>query len=322
VKDPAESLSTPSPWLGTGCCLLSALCYTAVNICLRQLAELKIEPAWVICVKEAVAVAVVGPWLMWRIHRGVRFSFPMRALAVLVLAGLAVQLAGNLGIQWALGIIGLAISMPVTFGVMLAASAVFTVALFRESLPTRSVVAVVTVVVSVTLLSVGAAGKDGSSETSSAQAGTVMVLLGIAAACVGGAMFASLGAAIRYAGKARVPVAVTVAVVTGMGVISLGTLSFVRLGPAKMLATDSSALAWMIASGVFNLIAFALITKGLQLTTLVHANVLNASQVALGATAGILLFHEAYNPWLIWGIALTIVGVALYGHTRSKQESG
>jgi drug/metabolite transporter (DMT)-like permease len=53
----------------------------------------------------------------------------------------------------------------------------------------------------------------------------------------------------------------------------------------------------------------------------VHANVLNASQVAVGATAGIFLFREPLNDWLLCGIVLTIVGIALYGHPRQKRGS-
>jgi len=320
MKATTDSTSTRLPWLGTGCCLLSALCYAATNICLRQLAAIEVDPAWVICIKETVAVTVVGPWLLWQLRCGVRFSFPLRALGVLVLAGLAVQLAGNLSIQWAFGVVGLAISMPVSFAVMLTASAVIGVVLFHESLPIRSILAVVMVIASVALLSVGAAGPHGSSETPTAASGMHIVLLGIGAACLAGTMFASLGASIRYAAKAHVPVAVTVVVVTGTGVASLGAASLVRLGPAGMLSTSPDALAWMFAAGVFNLIAFALITKGLQLTTLVHANVLNASQVALGATAGIFLFREPHNVWLLGGILLTIVGITLYGHPRQKKE--
>ncbi len=320
MKTTTDLTSTRLPWLGTACCLLSALCYTAANICLRQLAELEVLSAWVICIKETVAVAVVGPWLLWQVCLGRRFSFPPRALLVLALAGLGVQLAGNLGIQWAYGVIGLAISLPLALGMSLTGSAVIGIVLFYEWLPIRSIVAVGMVIGSIVLLSVGATGHADSPGTTSAASGTFVVLLAIGAACVGGIMFASLSAAIRYAAKSNVPVAVTVVVVTGMGVISLGTLSLVRLGPTKMLATEPYTLAWMVASGVFNLIAFALITKGLQLTTLVHANVLSASQVALGATAGILLFHESYNLWLLGGIALTITGIAFFQHPRRKKE--
>ena len=85
------------------------------NICLRQLAEIKADPVWVICLKETTAVAIVGPWLLWQFGRGVRFSCHPRALLVLGVAALSVQLIGNLGIQWSLGIVGLVISLPMVF---------------------------------------------------------------------------------------------------------------------------------------------------------------------------------------------------------------
>jgi len=320
VKATTDLTSTRSPWLGTVCCLLSALCYTATNICLRQLAEMRADPAWAICIKEAVTVTVVGPWLLWQVFRGGRFSLTIRAMAILVLAGLAVQLAGNLGILWAYSVIGLAVTLPLALGMSLTGSAVIGIVLFYEWLPVRSIVAIALVIGSIVLLSIGVTGQNESPESTSAASGAFFVLLGIAAACVAGLTFASLSAAIRYAGKSNVPVAVTVVVVTGVGVISLGAVSLVWLGPAEMLATEPNTLAWMVASGVFNLVAFALITKGLQLTTLVHANVLSASQVALGATAGILLFREPYNLWLFGGIVATLTGITLFGHPRSKKE--
>jgi len=306
--------------LGTACCLLSALCYTAANICLRQLAAIQIDPAWVICIKETVSVVVVGPWLLWRVARGERFHFPWTALVVLALAGLAVQLAGNLSIQWAFGVVGLAISMPLVFGVNLAASGLIGRAFFREMLSPRSIAAIILVILSIALLSVGAASKNTWSESLPAASGTLVVLLGIGAACLGGAMFATLGAAIRYAGQAKVPVAVNVVLVTGVGVIVMGAISVARLGFEGMRSTAPDALAWMFAAGVFNLLGFALIIKGLHLTTLVHANVLNASQVALGAIAGFLLFQESPNPLLQAGIALTIAGIFIFRPPVAKPE--
>lgn len=320
MRATADLIPTRLPRLGTACCLLSALCYAGSNICLRQLADMGANPAWAICVKEAVAVAVLGPWLLWRIGRGSRFSFTLRSLAVLVLAGLAVQLAGNLGLLWAYGVVGLAIALPLALGMNLTGSAAFGVVSFREPLPMRSMAAVLMVIASVVVLSIGATGQDKAPEGAPAAFGILVILLGVGAACLAGLTFASLGAAIRYAGSASVPVVVTVVVVTGVGVVSLGTVSLVRLGPAKMLHTEPDTLAWMIASGVTNLAAFALITKGLQLTTLVHANVLSASQVALGAIAGIFVFHEQHNLWLLGGVALTITGITLFGHPARGSE--
>jgi DME family drug/metabolite transporter len=320
VNPDLQSTSSGSRWLGTTCCLLSALCYTAANICLRQLAEIRIDPTLVICIKETVAVAVVGPWVLRQISRGVHLPCPGKALAILVVAGLAVQLIGNLGIQWAFGVIGLTISMPLVFGVMLVGSAMIGRLVFGEFLPPRSAAAVAVVIGSVVLLNIGAAGQDRWSELPAAVSNPIFIFLGIAAACAGGITFASLGAAVRYAAGHNVPVSITVVVVTGIGASTLGIISAFRVGATGLPTSASHAFAWMIASGVFNLFAFALITKGLQLTTLLHANVLNASQVALGATAGILLFHEPYNHWILIGITLTITGITLFGQPRARRK--
>ena len=304
------STSTRIPWLGTACCLLSAACYSGANICLRQLAEIKADPAWVICLKETTAVVVLGPWILWQVCRGVRPSYHPRTLLVLVVTALAVQLIGNLGIQWAFGVVGLVISLPMVFGALLIGAVLIGAIVFRESLSMRSTVAVAAVIASVVLLSVGATERNGASANTG---GLFLTSLAIAAAGLGGAVYAGMGAVLRYAASARMPVPVTVVVVTGTGTLSLGALCLIRLGPAEMLATDRTVLTWIIASGLCNVIAFSLIIKGLQLTTLAHANVLNASQVALGALAGVLLFHEPYNSWLLAGVTLTIIGIGLFG---------
>lgn len=299
--------------LGTVCCLLSALGYTAANICLRQSAALQLDPAWVICVKESVSVVVVGPLVLILILRGVRYRVGWRAVVALVLAGLAVQLVGNLPIQWAFGIVGLAVSMPLVFGTMLVASAVIGWLALGERLRPRPLLAILLVITAIGLLSWGAAPGGGAAVDS-----TGRVLLGLAAASLGGIAFATLGAAIRYASAQRVPVLFTVLVVTGMGVLSLGALTLVRLGYREMLATQPRDLAWMVASGACNLGAFALLSKGLQLTTLVHANILNVSQIALGAAAGMLLFGEPLNSWLLAGIVLTLIGIVVFGRPGSS----
>lgn len=305
--------STHRAWLGTAFCLSSAAGYTAANICLRQLAEIDADPAWVICLKETTAVVVLGPWLVWQVIRGARPSCPPRALLVLFMAAVAVQLIANLGVQWALGIIGLVITLPTVLGALLVGSALIGVTVYHEPLDRRSIIAVATVIASVVLLSIGATGRIGVL----ANAGSLLLTsCAIAMAGIGGAVYAALGAALRYAARARIPVPVTVVLVTGTGTLSLGILCLIRLGPAEMLATDRTVLAWIIASGLCNVVAFSFITKGVQLTTLAHANVLNASQVALGALAGVVLFHEPYNGWLLGGVILTVIGIGMFEKPR------
>ena len=118
--NPFSRQSLPAPraldpvLLGTTCCIASALGYTAANVCLRILAD-HAQLAWAICVKESVTVALVGPWLLWRAYRGLPALPPRRALAALVLVGLAVQLIGNLGVIWAMSVVGLSVTIPAAY---------------------------------------------------------------------------------------------------------------------------------------------------------------------------------------------------------------
>jgi drug/metabolite transporter (DMT)-like permease len=333
--------------VGIAYCVASAVFYTAANICLRQLTTLEVDPAWVICIKETVTVGVIGPWLAFQAFRGRPVMPPPRALAALVLTGLAIQLAGNLPMQWSFGVVGIAIALPAVFGVMLTASAVMGWVLLKEAVSSRSMAAIGFLVCSIVLLSAGVAtegavdyrpgveaadvapspaGGDAPIEPAGdvpvvpRQLSLLWVILGVGASCLAGALFALLTITIRFTATARVPVTSIVFVITGMGVLSLGSLSLGRLGPDHLMATRPEQLAWMVAAGVCNLIAFLAITKGLQMTTVVHANVLNASQVAMGAMAGVLLFHESLNVWSTLGIVLTIVGVVLFRQPEAEQE--
>ena len=69
----------------------------------------------------------------------------------------------------------------------------------------------------------------------------------------------------------------------------------------------------MLAGGVCNLIAFFALVRGLQLTTVLHVNMINAGQVATAAVAGMLFFDERFNYWLVAGVCLMIVGILAFG---------
>ena len=106
-----------------------------------------------------------------------------------------------------------------------------------------------------------------------------------------------------------------------MGMLTLWPMSFLQVGTASMLATPPKALAWMLAAGVFNLIGFLGIAKGLELTTVVHANVLNASQVAMCAVVGMAFFQESGSSWLISGVILTLLGIMLIDRPPTAAET-
>ena len=302
---------------GTACCAVSALGYTGANICMRQLAALHADETWVICNKELVTVVLVGPWLLYRAFCRLPILPPKRLLAILVLVGLTVQLGANLGVQWALGIVGLAVTIPAIFGVMLTASAVLGRVFLLEPVSQRSATAIGLLLASLVLLGlaagVAAERKDGSAGQSALdEPGLLLVILAVGAACLAGAVYAVLTTTIRHLVTQATPPSTVVFVTTLMGVLSMAPLSVYRLGTQSLLQTPPKQVAWMIAAGMLNLIAFLAITKGLQLVTVIHANVLNASQVAMAALAGMLLFREPLTAWLIAGVVATIVGIAMF----------
>ncbi len=360
-------------FLGTIYCILAALGYTITNAFLRYLAGLGADEMWVICVKEAVTVCVIGPWILVQYFRRQGPSLRLRVVVVLMLIGLAVQLCGNVSVQWAFGVVGLAVTMPAVFGTMIVGSAVLGWLLLGEAVSRRTVAAMGAVIVAIVMLSTGAASQWKSSPPSvpaqamastedrgfsrpsalfhspggpASQADVTSArgaqygsppslaspnepratasmlpltvdrfwgLLGVAAACMAGLVYAALGIGIRWATQHRTPISVIVFIVTSMGVLSLGSLSLVRVGFEQLLATDLFLVGLMLSSGIANLLGFLAITKGLELVPVAHANVVNASQVALGAVLGVLLFGELLSLWLVLGVALTVAGMLLVG---------
>jgi DME family drug/metabolite transporter len=310
-QSPPGSLGVNNPTLaGTAYCIISALGYTGTNICMRQLSALEADPMWVIFNKELVTVVVAGSWLCWRALRGRAVSLPRRTLTLLVLVGLAVQLGANLGFQWALGIVGLALVVPTCFAVMLTTSALLGRVLLGERVSRQSLVAIGLLLASLALLGLAAAAAGASTGVGST---ALWVALGVATACGAGAIYAMLMTTVRHTVTSATPISAIVFTTTSMAVLTLGPWNVYRHGLQQLLATPTEQLSWMLAAGTLNLIGFLAISKGLESTSVVHVNVLNATQVAMAAIAGMLLFRETATPWLVAGVALMIVGVVLIG---------
>jgi len=308
-QSPTGPLGLDPVVAGTACCVISALGYTGSNICMRNLAQPENvgHAMWAVCNKEVVTVAVMGPWLLWQAFRRKSVVPSYRVLGLLVAVGLAVQLGANTGVQWAFGQVGLAVTVPAIFAVLLTASAVLGLVFLGERVSRRSAAAIGTLLFSLVLLGLAAAAAG----KSTAIASSLTAVLGIAAACGAGAIYAVLTITIRHAATGVTPIGTIVFVTTFMGVLTLGPLSARLLGTETLLSTTPQEFAWMYAAGTLNLIAFLAITKGLELTTVVHANVLNASQVTMAAVAGMMLFNEPLTGWLIAGACLTIMGVLM-----------
>ena len=79
----------------------------------------------------------------------------------------------------------------------------------------------------------------------------------------------------------------------------------------SVLRKDKELMLYPLISGAVSLvlIGFLALSRGLQLTPVVRVNILNASQVAMATTAGIVIFRESPNLCVAVGIGMTIVGM-------------
>ena len=305
---------------GTFCGLASAVLYTVANSLLRALTEC--DPVWVSAVKTVPTALLMIPWMVHMHLRGERAVPPLRVLAVIALGGLVGQVCGNIPFQWALGIIGVALTVPLNLGGMIVFGAILGRIFLHEPVTPRTAGAMLVLLIAIFVLFLGAenaheavrSGLPASLPTASADEKYFHLLElvgGVAAACLCGLAYAVLNVINRYYVTRGHSLPATLCTVSLVGLMSLGAISLGRIGISGMLATTPRELGLMVLAGICNAAAFVTLTKSLQLTSLVFVNALNATQATMAALAGVVFFNEPPSHWLLTGVGLTIVGLLL-----------
>ena len=289
--------------------------------------------------KASPSVVLSACLLVWRWQRALPWWPGLSTVGKLALTGLIAQIAGNVLFQYSLGIIGIALSVPLTFGTLIGGGAVLGRVWLGEPISMRAAGAMLLLLVAIAVLSGGAraaeqvvesqpgeqprAAKNDAkaatptttkASTDSPPRATWHVALGVLAACGSGLAYGLLGVALRAAVSRRSPLATTLFVISTVGMVSLGLCSLLRLGVSGVLQTNSVDFNYMAWAGVFNAVAFMALIQALKLAPVVHVNAVNSSQTALAAVAGILIFGEPLNWPLIIGVSLTMAGLLLLDH--------
>lgn len=306
--------------------------YTAANACLRAVAQC--DPIWVSTVKAFPTVALFGPVVLLRLMRRTEMLPPRRALLALTVTAVICQLFGNVVFQWALGVIGMALAVPLTLGTMIFGAALMGRIFLHEAVTFLMACSLVILVTAVGVLSAGAGdvaavsrtalekgpARSSASDMFDAPQATPLrvghVMLGVGAACGSGVAYALLGVVIRSVVTNRMSVLMTLVMVTLVGVLTLGPASLGTLGLSGITSTAPDDFGFMMLAGIFNAVAFLALTKALQLVPVVYVNALNATQATMGALAGVWIFAEPSSWWLWLGVALTAVGLLLMRRPR------
>jgi drug/metabolite transporter, DME family len=302
---------------GTLCGFVAAFVYTCANAFLRAVNHC--DPVWVSAIRALPTVLIMGPVMGLMAAHGQRVWPRPAALAAIAVGGLVGQLGGNISFQWALGEIGVALAVPLTLGGMIVAAAIFGRVILAEPVTPRALLALMMLLGAIAVLALGAG--DARRSVALNAASPLRLAAGVGAACLAGVCYSVLNVVVRYWTNRGAPLPSTLFTVSLAGTLSLGSIAWFRIGAEGMAATTPTQLALMLAAGVCNTIAFAALTKSLQLTSIVYVNALNATQATMAALAGVLIFHEALSPWLAVGVALTIAGLMFlaYAHRAMRQ---
>jgi len=339
VNDPAKNSPTlmekilHPPTFGTLCGLFSAFVYNMTNAFLRGVPEC--DPYWVSTIKAVPTTLFMAPWLVLLFLRGKRIFPGLTIWGLLVIGAFVGQVGGNVPFQWALGEIGIALTVPLTLGGMIVFGAILGRIFLREPITQRSLLSMGILLLAVVVLAPGAhlakhAMKNARKTTADIAVPEAIDSVeqetfsqqfwhfapGVAAACFSGLAYAALNVFNRYCVGKGAPLPLALLTVSVVGIISLGGISLSRLGLEGISHTTSQQYLIMLAAGVCNAIAFVALTHSLQLTSVVYVNALNATQATMAAITGILFFGEPLSPWLAIGVSLTIVGLVLLGNAK------
>jgi DME family drug/metabolite transporter len=274
---------------------------------------------WVSAVKAMPTVVFMAPWLWLMIRRGEPLFRSWHVVGMVAAAGLGGQLIGNVSFQFALSELGVALTVPLTLGGMIVSASILSRVFLHEPITLKSASALGVLLIAICVLSLGA--REAGESVSRSTVSSPQVLLAVGAGALCGLAYSILNVVIRYGVVRGMPLATTLFIVAITGIVSLGAVSWMRLGLDGILATTQRDLLIMVLAGVCNTVAFLALTRSLQLTSVVYVNALNATQAALAAIAGVVLFQEALSPWLLAGVLLTVVGLVILTRSRPMPQA-
>ncbi|WP_339731425.1 DMT family transporter [uncultured Gimesia sp.] len=300
--------------------LLSALAYTAANIALRE-AAVDNNADWAIWISalKSIPATIVG-WVLvaYRGSQGLPALPPRRLVIPLILTGLVMQFGGNVMFQWSLSLGGLAFTVPLCFATLLTTGALLGRIFLDEPITYRMFVSMLILTAAIVLLSLGAHQAEESvyehMEHHSSSMSTVALTIFVA--CFAGCAYGTGGAVIRGSVRGELSISATLVLISTTGLVCLTSVAVYRLGFSIFWETTPWQYLVMLVGGIMNAIAFFAIGASMKYLTVTRVNLLNASQTAMAAFAGVLCFSEPLTVWLLSGTALTIAGLFLMEKKR------
>jgi drug/metabolite transporter, DME family len=341
-------------WFPILCGLGSALGYAITNIGLRHCSD---ENACLVSAMKALPTAIfMVPWALWFANRASAQTLgpteasapvlsPGSARGWLLLSALAGQIGGNVLFQVGLGYVGLAISVPINIAANIVGGAIGGRWLLGEPFTWRMQLSTALMVLATVTLSVAHAQQplpsqqpltlpqptvqqqsvaiESNRAASVAPLGSSSIgisIAGVVMQVVSGFSYGLYGVGLRRSLKSY-STPVVLGFMSSFGLLTLGAIGIGQIGWSGLTSIAASKWWVMIGLGIINATAFVLMAQALKRLSVTIVSLLGASQTAISAAAGPLIFREPFGGLLVVGVLLTVIGlVVLRPMGRSKVE--
>lgn len=288
----------------------SALLYVLCYICMRQLAETRVNPFVIVGIREGITAlggAAVFAFLLAR----KKADLPkMKYVLAFLCSSIALQLVGNIVQQKSLEVIGMGISTATCWTGQLLWTPIFGWFLLREKLTLRLACSLTLAFAALLFLTAGAQMQSGTPTLESAGTGLhSLAVIYVFLTVLAGFLMATSNCVVRWMNQGGVSPFFAVMFLPGVGGVFLLGWELAAHGTASFYTLSSSDYFYTVLAGLTNMTAFIALTFSLRYLDAVRVCVIMISQLALAPTAGYLLFGEKMNGLILAGIALVVTGI-------------
>lgn len=299
------------------CGIIAALMYTGANVALRYCVGT--DPFLVAAVKAVPTMIALAPFLVWMKATDRTILTSTRWIRRFIIVSLIGQFVGNAAFQVSLEYIGLAVAVPITLGVLIIGGAVLGRVILLEPVGISKIIAMVTLIAAVVVLSIPTDDISALGDVS-----PNAFLWGAFCAAASGAAYSLFGVTLRQTMMGGLSAPATMFISGCVGTVSLWSFCLLRLGIEPLRLVSTEQWVTMATAGVLNFTAFVALSTSLKALPVVAVNLINASQVAMAAVAGVMLFDEPITKTLTIGILLTFAGLAILatGRRGKRKQAG
>jgi len=301
--------------------IVSSVCYTAANLALRQVA-IPDEFGWAVWVTALKAVpATIVAWVLIgiRLRKKLPALPPKPLVGKLILAAILMQYGGNLCFQMSLSLGGLAISVPLCFATLILTGAWLGRVFLGDPVSKKTLCSIGVLGVSILFLTAGA---DAAATSMHKDATTLTIVAAVVAAGFAGFSYGACGVMIRQLTQ-NLSLSASLVIFSTVGVVALaGHVLVISDHDEQLRILAMTEVHWqpLLASGVFNAVAFFAVAGALRRVPVTFVNVLNTSQNAMCAIAGVLIFSEPLTTPLVIGCGLTIFGLLMVDSGKKPDQ--